>query len=191
MTIAADLAEAGDVDRAVDAALEEFETIDILVNNARAGGATDMPVLEIPDDALDLTYRTNVLAPFRLTRALAKSMVSSGRGGCVINVLSGAGFLPLEASLPYGTTKAALWMMTRYFAVELAPAVRVNALVPGSIAEKGAPRNEVERAFVETSVPFKRMGRPNEVAGAAVYLASPAATYTSGTVLFCNGARPW
>jgi NAD(P)-dependent dehydrogenase (short-subunit alcohol dehydrogenase family) len=93
--------------------------------------------------------------------------------------------------LPYGVSKAALWMITRYLAVELAPLVRVNALVPGLMTEDGSPRSSGQAALLDAAVPFGRVGHPSELTGAAVYLASPAASYTSGTVLFCNGARPW
>jgi NAD(P)-dependent dehydrogenase (short-subunit alcohol dehydrogenase family) len=142
---------------------------------------------DVADEVWDEAYETNILAPFRLTRALAPGMVKAG-GGSVMNVLSGSGFSPIvrEGRVAYGTTKAALWMMTRY----LAPAIRVNGLVPGSISPDGQMHHAAHQERIR-AIPFGRIGRPEELVGAAVYLASPAASYTSGTLLFCNGARPW
>ena len=117
----------------------------------------------------------------------------AGNGGSVINVLSGSGFLPVPGNLPYGSSKAALWMMTRYLAVECAPAVRVNALVPGLVmSETGGPKmsERIEKVFMP-QIPMGRSGKPTEVAPAALYLASDASSYTTGTVLFANGGRPW
>jgi NAD(P)-dependent dehydrogenase (short-subunit alcohol dehydrogenase family) len=84
-------------------------------------------------------------------------------------------------------------MLTRYLAAELAPQIRVNALCPGLTSEGGAMRVEepYERLLRSGAVPLGRIGRPEEIAGAAVYLASGAASYTTGEVLICNGGRAW
>jgi NAD(P)-dependent dehydrogenase (short-subunit alcohol dehydrogenase family) len=94
---------------------------------------------------------------------------------------------------PYGVSKAALWMLTRYLAAELAPQVRVNALCPGLTSEGGTMRDAepYARLIDSGAVPMGRIARPEEIAGAAVYLASPAASYTTGEVLICNGGRAW
>jgi NAD(P)-dependent dehydrogenase (short-subunit alcohol dehydrogenase family) len=190
--IAADMGDRASVDRLVAAIETEVGLIDVIVNNAAAvGTTTGVPILEVPDAAWDEVYEANLLGPFRLIRALVAPLLAAGRSGSVINVLSGAGFLPVPTQAAYGATKAALWMVTRSLALELAPAIRVNALVPGVVSESGAPRNRAQADVVASAVPFGRVGRPEEVAGAAVYLASPAASYTSGTVIFCNGARAW
>jgi NAD(P)-dependent dehydrogenase (short-subunit alcohol dehydrogenase family) len=190
LTITADLSVPEDIDRIAASALGEFGVVDTVVNNAATTG-TPAPSLEVADSAMEDVFRTNVFAPFRVIQALAPAMLESGRGGSIINVLSGAGFLPVPRTLPYGASKAALWLMTRSLAVELAPSIRVNALVPGLVTDDGEPRYEGQQQMVEATVPFGRMGRADEVAGAAVYLASPAASYTSGAVIACNGARLW
>jgi NAD(P)-dependent dehydrogenase (short-subunit alcohol dehydrogenase family) len=110
--------------------------------------------------------------------------------GSIINLLSGSGFLPTPKLAAYGTSKAALWMLTRYLALEGAPDVRANAICPGVVTESGLPRSDSQRLLLE-QVPMKRMGHPSEIAGAAVYLASDAASYTTGEVIFVNGGRPW
>ena len=92
---------------------------------------------------------------------------------------------------PYGTSKGALWTLTRYLAAELAPGIRVNALCPGLTSEDGGMRVEepYERLLRSGAVPLNRIARPEEIAGAALYLASPAASYTTGELLVCNGGR--
>jgi NAD(P)-dependent dehydrogenase (short-subunit alcohol dehydrogenase family) len=190
LTVAGDVSVPGDVSRLAARALGEFGVVDTVVNNAATTG-TPAPSLEVADGAMEDVFRTNVFAPFRVIQAFAPAMLESGRGGSIINVLSGAGFLPVPRTLPYGASKAALWLMTRSLAVELAPSIRVNALVPGLVTEDGEPLYEGQQQMVEATVPFGRMGRADEIAGAAVYLASPAASYTSGAVIACNGARLW
>jgi NAD(P)-dependent dehydrogenase (short-subunit alcohol dehydrogenase family) len=192
LSIAADVGKRGDTDRIAHTALAEFGTVHVLVNNAAASALVPgTGIQDVSDEVWDEAYETNVLAPFRLTRALAPGMVEAG-GGSVINVLSGSGFSPIvgEGRCAYGTTKAALWMMTRYLAVDLAPTIRVNGLVPGSISPDGEVHHRAHQERIR-AIPFRRIGRPEELVGAAVYLASPAASYTSGTLLFCNGARLW
>jgi len=162
--------------------LDQFPQADILVNNAYAFGDTlGKHILEIPDAEWEATFQGNVLGPFRLCRSLGRKMLA-GRGGSIINLLSGAAFQPSPRLSPYGCSKAALWSMTRYLSRELAPKIRVNAICPGIIGH--------ELADV-SSIPMGRVGNATEVAPAALYLASDAASYTTGTVLFVNGGRPW
>jgi NAD(P)-dependent dehydrogenase (short-subunit alcohol dehydrogenase family) len=108
-------------------------------------------------------------------------------GGSIINVLSGSGFLPTPHATPYGATKSALWMMTRYMSQELAPKIRVNALIPGlAMSDTGGPHEGPVTEYITTLVPMGRAGHPREVAPAAVYLASDASSYTNGTARFVN-----
>ena len=190
LTVATDVSVPEAVDRLAARALDEFGVVDTIVNNAATTG-TPAPALEVADGALQDVFRTNLFAPFRIIQAFVPAMLESGRGGSIINLLSGAGFQPVPRTVPYGASKAALWLMTRALAVELAPAVRVNAIVPGLVTEDGEPVYDGQQQMVEATVPFGRMGRADEIAGAAVYLASPAASYTSGAVITFNGARLW
>jgi NAD(P)-dependent dehydrogenase (short-subunit alcohol dehydrogenase family) len=111
-------------------------------------------------------------------------------GGSIINVVSGSGFQPSPNLGAYGVSKAALWMMTRYLAAEAAPAIRVNALCPGITSPDGQPEHLAHRQLLPL-VPMRRLGRADEMVGAAIYLASDAASYTTGEILFVNGGRPW
>ncbi|RTL68634.1 MAG: SDR family oxidoreductase [Pseudonocardiaceae bacterium] len=184
--VAADIAEPWGVDAVLDAVADV--PVDILVNNAHTvGGAAR--IVSATDAVWESVLATNLWAPLRLARRLVPRMEAAG-AGCVINLVSGSGLLPTPELGPYGVSKAALWMLTRYLAVEAAPTVRVNALCPGLVSEDGEPRNESHRAII-ASVPMGRVGRPEEIAGAAVYLASQAASYTTGEMLVVNGGRSW
>jgi NAD(P)-dependent dehydrogenase (short-subunit alcohol dehydrogenase family) len=168
---------------------DTWSGLDVLVNNAYSSGGVLAPVLELDDEVWDDVLTANVLAPFRLCRELVPLM--AGReGASVVNVVSGSGFLPSPGIGAYGVSKAALWMLTRQLAVELAPDVRVNALCPGIVSPDGQPAHQAHLDLLPL-VPMRRLGRPEEMAGAVVYLASPAASYTTGEVVFANGGRPW
>lgn len=189
-----DVTDRVSTDSLIDDVHGEFDQIDVLVNNAYAAGNTfGVPAFEIPDDDWETTFAGNVLGPFRLCRGFGAKMIA-GRGGSIINVLSGSGFLPTPGVMPYGSTKAALWMMTRYLASEAAPLVRVNALCPGiTMSDTGGPTLDTDDAIQKLVdlVPLGRPGHPTDVAPAAVYLASDAASYTNGALLMVNGGRPW
>jgi NAD(P)-dependent dehydrogenase (short-subunit alcohol dehydrogenase family) len=200
-TLTHDIGRPADVDHLADFALRRFGRVDILVNNAYSTGLQEgINVLSAADATWQGVIDTNLLAPIRLVRKLAPAMLAHGKG-TIINVISGSGFLPNSAPghlpaptmAPYGVTKAALWMLTRYLAAELAPQIRVNALCPGLTSEAGEMREAEPYARLINSgaVPLGRIARPEEIAGAAVYLASPAASYTTGEVLICNGGRAW
>lgn len=193
LAFVADVGKAADAEALCAFVQEEAGGADVLVNNAAGYGTTKATsILEIGDETWDEVHRTNVLGPFRLIRGLFAEAHKSGRPGNIINVLSGSGFLPVPTPLaaPYAVSKAALWMMTRYLSMALAPHIRVNALVPGVVTPSGEPRNNVQ-AGVMNQIPMGRLGMPGEIAGAALYLASPASSYTSGEVIFCNGGRAW
>jgi NAD(P)-dependent dehydrogenase (short-subunit alcohol dehydrogenase family) len=201
-SVRADVLRTEDLDALVAHAVTTFGHVDTLVNNAFSAGLTEnRDVLEVSDKTWDEVLLANLRAPLRLSRALARTMLESGRWGNIINLISGSGLLPNSAPghrpvptmAPYGVSKAALWMLTRYLSAELAPQIRVNALCPGLVSEQGGMRDEepYERLLRLGAVPMNRIGRPEEIAGAAVYLASPAASYTTGEMLICNGGRAW
>ena len=182
---------------AVAAAVEaEFRWADALINcaatSAKAGIPPDLKILDIPDRMWNETYQTNVLGPYRLIKALFHGHVEAGRSGSIVNVISGSGLLPVRVihNTAYGASKAALWMMTRYLAVNLAPLIRVNALCPGNVSATGEPHTETARRML-SAIPMGRVGRPGELAGAAVYLVSDASSFTTGAMLVCNGGRDW
>ena len=188
-TVAADVGTRAGTEAILQAASQLYGSVDILVNNAFAAGPSGKGLLETSDDDWAEVLDVNLLGPFRLCRDFGRLMLD-GEGGSIINVVSGSGFLPSPHLAPYGVSKAALWMLTRYLATQTAPKVRVNALCPGLVTEDGEPRSVAQAALVPT-VPMGRLGRPEEIAGAAVYLASPRSTYTTGSVLMVNGGRNW
>jgi len=192
VTVAGDMGRKEDAARIIETGLSAFDRMDVLVLNAYATGyatrSYPIGVTEISDEQWEETFQTNVLGNYRLIRGFAPRLVSHGVGS-VISVLSGSGFLPNLGMTCYGSTKAALWQMTKYLAKE-EPRIRFNALTPGLVNDTGKTRSVREESVVGL-IPMKRVGHPDEMIGACVYLASDAASYTTGEVIFCNGGRPW
>jgi NAD(P)-dependent dehydrogenase (short-subunit alcohol dehydrogenase family) len=160
--------------------------IDILVNNAGIypGGDTSA----IDEKTFDQVYAVNVKAPFFLTAAIAPAMVEAG-GGAIINLGSWIARLGVRRAALYSSTKGAMETLTRAWAAEFGPeGVRVNAISPGVVLEK-VP-GEVHPAEANMNgTPAGRMGRPQEIAHAAVYLASDESAFVHGIVLDVDGGR--
>ncbi|GAA5050732.1 NAD(P)-dependent dehydrogenase (short-subunit alcohol dehydrogenase family) [Thermocatellispora tengchongensis] len=191
--VRADIGASDGADAIADAAEGLFGGVDILVNNAHLVGATPgVPVFDIPEKTWYEVFETNLFGPIRLINRLMKPVVEEGRTASVINVLSGAAFKATPGRPAYSASKAALWMLTRCLAEQAGPAIRVNAVCPGVVTEYGEPRFELGRKFLKDGmIPLGRLGLPEEVSAAALYLASDAASYTTGSVIHCNGGRPW
>jgi NAD(P)-dependent dehydrogenase (short-subunit alcohol dehydrogenase family) len=188
-TFVADVGDPGAATASVEFASRSLPPVDIRVNNAFSAGSSQTPILELDDSVWGEVLAVNLLAPYRLCKGFGPSMAE--RGGCsIINVVSGSGFLPTPDLGAYGVSKAALWMMTRYLAVEAAPGIRVNAICPGVTSPDGEPLHDAHHQLLPL-VPMKRLGRADEMVGAAIYLASDAASYTTGEIIFANGGRPW
>jgi NAD(P)-dependent dehydrogenase (short-subunit alcohol dehydrogenase family) len=164
---------------------------DILFYNAYAIDAGETPTFELtsPLDASEADweacFRTNMLAPFMLAKALVPAMIARG-GGVVINCVAAAAFTPILPAVAYGATKAGLATMTKYLARACAPKVRFNAIAPSNIEVPGRPE-ELRKAV--TSFPLGRMGLPEEVATTAVYLASDASSFVTGQIIHVDGGR--
>jgi NAD(P)-dependent dehydrogenase (short-subunit alcohol dehydrogenase family) len=188
-TVVADVSLPHTADEIVRVARQTFGTVNVLVNNAFSAGPEQVPVLDLRDTSWDEVLQTNLLAPFRLARGLAPMLIASGSGS-IINVVSGSGFQPTPNMGAYGVSKAALWTMTRYLAAEAAPHIRVNALCPGITTPDGVASHEIFLQLLPL-VPMGRLARPEEMVGAAVYLAGDTASYTTGEIIFVNGGRPW
>ncbi|MGF7233532.1 MAG: SDR family NAD(P)-dependent oxidoreductase [Frankia sp.] len=187
---ACDVAREDDAGALLEWLADEFDQVDVLLNNAHSTGDRKRPVLEVSASDWATTLSTNLLAPYRLCAGVIPAMMA-GRGGSIINVLSGAAFRPRGTALAYGASKAALWSMTQYLAQDCAPKVRVNALVPGIIqSEHEEPAGEDILPRYLPEIAMGRVGRPEEVAPAIVYLASPASSYTTGSIVWVNGGRP-
>jgi NAD(P)-dependent dehydrogenase (short-subunit alcohol dehydrogenase family) len=172
-----------EIDRLVDAAYSEFGRVDVLVNNA--GMSPPMPSHEVTEDLFDSVVGLNFKGPFRLASQVAKRMYD-GEGGVIINVSSTGALLPLPGVIPYGSAKAALNAMTRSLAAEYGPKVRVNTLSPGPFLtdiSKAWPEEQRERA----DNALGRPGNPEEIVTAALFLASPASSFTSGALVRVDG----
>ena len=177
---------------AVAKSVAEIETsigdIDILVNNAAMNQRKALVDFEL--DEWRRLLATNTDGPFLLTRAVLRGM-QSRRSGKIINICSLASDIGRPNIVPYAVSKGALKMMTRALAVEVAQFnVQVNGIAPGFFkTEMNAPliANREFSAWVEKRTPAGRWGDPSEIAGAAVFLASPAADYVSGHLLYVDG----
>lgn len=163
--------------------------LDILVNNA--GTNQPMPMAEVPVDVLDRMLDLNVRSAFLVAQSAIRSMLAHGRGGAIVNVTSQMGHVGSPRRTVYCMTKHALEGLTKAMAVELAPAgIRVNSVAPTFIeTPMTAPMlaDPAFNAFVLDMIPMGRVGQPDDVAAAVVYLCSPAASLVTGTSLIVDG----
>jgi len=179
-----------DLKRLVAAGVERFGKIDVLVNNA-ATNPYFGPMLDIEDAAFDKTFEVNVKGYFWLSREIAQHLQARGAKGSIVNVASVAGLAAAPMQGVYGMTKAAVISMTKSFAAELgASGIRVNAIAPGLVETKFASAltsNDDILKLVTDRTPLGRHGQPGEIAGAALYLASDASSFTTGQTLVVDG----
>lgn len=166
-----------------------FGPIDILVNNSGTNVGQG-PSLNLSDDALLKTFEVNLLAAHRLCRLTVPKMIERG-GGSVINIASIAGLHPQFESLAYSTSKAALIMATRVWAVEWGKHnVRVNAICPGLVETDFSQffwKDEAHMRDLRATQPIPRVGRPDEISWIALYLASDESTWTTGQCFTIDG----
>ncbi|MCC5886169.1 MAG: SDR family oxidoreductase [Gammaproteobacteria bacterium] len=174
----------------VDAVYSHFGRIDILVNNA--GMSPLYPSLaEVSEALFDKVMGVNLKGPFRLM-ALVGQRMAEGDGGAIINVSSVAAVKPSPESEPYGAAKSGLNALTRSFAFEYGPKVRVNCIMAGPFLTDISKAWDME-AFNEraaNNIALQRGGQPDEVVGAALYLASSASSYTTGAIIRIDGGTP-
>jgi 7-alpha-hydroxysteroid dehydrogenase len=171
----------------VDAAIAEFGRITTVVNNV--GGSMPNAFLSTTEADFDAAMRWNVTTAFNLSQLAVPHMVDVG-GGSIVNIASAAGRQAARGFAAYGTAKAAMIALTQNMAQDLCPKVRVNAIAPGATATSAmefvVSTPEIHDAMVEAT-PMKRLGEPEEIAAAAVYLASPAGAYVTGQCLAVDG----
>lgn len=174
------------------AAVDTFGSLSIWVNNA--GGSTKrMPLTELPRQDWYDTIRLNLDAVYVGCMTAAKFIDK----GSIINISSGAGSGPVPGSAHYGAAKAAVNSLTWTLSAELAPKIRVNAVAPGAIPTEvmmkalNKTENQLDELLDEWKIPLGRLGRPEDIGSACVYLASEAASWVSGEILRVGGgAKP-
>ena len=175
-----------ELDTMVEHVYAQWGRIDILVNNAGMGPA--LPSHEVSEALFDSVLGLNFKGPFRLASQVAKRM-SDGEGGSIINVLSSGALVPLPYVIPYGSAKAALNAMTRSLAAEYGPTVRVNTLSPGPfLTDIALAWTEENREKANNAL--GRPGKPHEIVSAALFLASPASSFTTGATIRVDGGLP-
>jgi 7-alpha-hydroxysteroid dehydrogenase len=171
----------------VERSIEAFGRVDIVINNA--GGTMPRPMLDTSPGYLERAFHFNVTSAFVLSKAAAPHMLDVGEGS-IVNIGSAIGRLRDRGMLAYGTAKAAMMHMTRLMAADLAPKVRVNAIAVGSIATSALEivleSDELREQMIQ-GTPLKRLGEPDDIALAALYLASPAAAFVTGKVMEVDG----
>lgn len=178
-------------DQLCDTVYDEFGHCEILVNNA--GLSPLYPSLyEVTEALYDKVMEVNLKGPFRLSAAFGKRMFD-GDGGSIINVSSVAASDPTPNETAYGAAKAGVHAITKSFAREYAPKVRVNCIMPGPFLTDIAKAWDME-AFNERaqeSIALRRGGEAHEVVGAALYFAGEASSYTTGSILKIDGGTVW
>jgi 7-alpha-hydroxysteroid dehydrogenase len=188
VSVACDVNDRAQLERLVEETWSTFGRIDVLVNNA--GGTPPRQALRTSEKMFESAFHFNVTSAFLLSRLVIPKMQEAG-GGNVLNISSGLSWLVDKGFVAYGTAKAALSHMTRLLAFELAPAVRVNAIAVGAIGTDALlPFLDLmpeARAKLEAGTPMRRIGTPEDIAAAAVYLCSPAGAWVTGKVFEVDG----
>jgi len=192
LVVPTDTIEFAQLEPAVERTVAGLGGLDILVNNA--GGAVPAPFMDTRAEHMEWAYHFNVSSPVELTRLCVPHLLARG-GGAVLNIGSMAGAHTSRGYLAYGTAKAALAHATKLMASDLAPRIRVNAILPGAVEtwalnwylgymeEQGTP---IRDTMVERTL-LQRNGVPEDVATAALYLCSDAAAWVTGKLLEVDG----
>lgn len=188
LAVRADVSDPGDVRNLVARAVEEFGRLDVMVNNA--GVEEKMPFLETPFEVWSRVVAVNLTGAWLGCQEAARRMVEQG-GGRIINVSSVHEDRPMPTNSPYCAAKGGLRMLMRTIAVELAPhGITVNNIAPGAIEtpiNENLDQHPDQMQKLLSEIPLGRIGRPEEVAGLALYLASEEAAYVTGSTFFIDG----
>ncbi|WP_426111656.1 SDR family NAD(P)-dependent oxidoreductase [Massilia sp. PWRC2] len=188
---AADVSQKVDVDAMIASTLQQFGSIDILINNAGVTHAADF--LELAEEDFDRVLRVNLKSMFLCGQAAARAMVKQG-SGAIINMSSVNAQLAIPNQVPYVVSKGGVNQLTKVMALSLAPhGIRVNGIGPGTIltelAKQAVLGSEEARHTILSRTPMGRCGEPEEVAALASFLASDDASYMTGQTIYADGGR--
>lgn len=172
--------------RFVESSVERLGSLTTVVNNV--GGSMPSGFMTTSEDDFDTALRWNVTTAFNLTQLAVPHVLEAGQGA-VVNIASAAGRHASRGFVAYGTAKAAMIHLTRTLASDLAPRIRVNAIAPGAILTDalGMVMTDELRTTMEAGTPMRRIGTVDDIADAAIYLASPASSFVTGQVLAVDG----
>ncbi|MFC4295847.1 SDR family NAD(P)-dependent oxidoreductase [Novosphingobium tardum] len=185
LAVSAHVGRWAECDALIEAAYAEFGRIDVLVNNA--GMSPPCPSHEMPESLFDSVLNLNFKGPFRLASQIGHRM-ADGDGGSIVNISSTGALMALPMVVPYGAAKAALNAMSVSLAREYAPKVRVNTISPGPFLTDIAEAWEAEKRERQP-VALGRPGHPEEIVTAALMLASPSSSYTTGALVRVDGGQ--
>ncbi len=183
-----DVSKKREVEALVRSTAERFGRIDILVNNA--GTTSTYPILDLPEEEWDRVMDINLKGPFLCSQAVGRVMAKDG-GGVIINIGSQLGDAARPNKAHYVSSKGGIKMLTKALAIDLAPyGIRVNNVAPGPVETelaKPALSDPALRSAMLARLPFGRLGRPEDIAGAVVFLASDASSFITGATIYVDG----
>lgn len=189
LPIQADLTHRSELHRAFDEAVQKLGTLDILINNHATGKRQH--TVDVPMDVWDLIIETNLTSIFQLCQLAGKPMLERGYGK-IINMASMSTFIGIAETTAYTAAKGGIGQLTKVLASEWASrGVNVNAIAPGFIETEmtgGLKKDPARREYFMSRIPVGRPGKPEDLKGAAVYLASHASDYVHGAILNVDGA---
>lgn len=192
IAVTTDVTDDDAVEALAQAAVDEFGKLTVWVNNA-GGSPLKVPATELPREEWDRTLALNLTAVYVGSMTAKRHMTT----GSIINITSGAGSAPVPGSVHYGASKAGTNSITWTLSAEFAPDIRVNAVAPGAIPTEvmlkaiGHDETEVDQVLDRWNIPMGRLGTPQDIGAACVYLASDAASWVTGEILRVGGgAKP-
>jgi 7-alpha-hydroxysteroid dehydrogenase len=187
LVLVADVSDTDGLGQLVERTVSELGGLHVVVNNA--GGTTPRSFLDTSERMFERAFHFNVTTAFVLSKLATPHLLAAG-GGAIVNISSTMGRVRDRGYAAYGTAKAALAHLTRLMAADLAPRIRVNAIAVGSVATSALEivlDDEAMRTEMINKTPLQRLGHPEDIAAAALYLASPAGDFVTGKVFEVDG----